>query len=57
MITNARMKAVWKKTGENTYEFDHYEELKGDINEFDSNILKIGGESQTDNEAIIEEKE
>lgn len=57
MITNARMKAVWKKTGENTYEFDHYEELKGDINEFGSNILKIGGESQTDNEAIIEEAE
>ena len=57
MITNARVKAVWKKTGENTYKFDHYEKLKGDINEFGSNILKIGGESQTDNEVVIEEKE
>lgn len=57
MITNAKVKAVWKKTGENTYKFDHYEKLKDGIHEFGSNILKIGGESQSDNEAIIEEGE
>jgi hypothetical protein len=57
MITNAKWKAVWKKTGENTYKFDHYEKLKGDINEFGSNILKTGGESLSDNEVVIEEEE
>lgn len=56
MITNAKLIAVWKKTGENTYEFDHYEKAKGDITEIGSNILKIGGESQSDNKAIIEEE-
>ena len=50
MITNARMVAVWKKTGENTYEFSHYRKLKGDA-------TKIGGESLADNEAVIEEEE
>lgn len=49
MITNTRMVAVWKKTGENTYEFSHYRKLEGDI-------IKIGGESQADNEAFIEEE-
>ncbi len=57
MITNAKVKAVWKKTGENTYKFDHYEKLKDGIHEFGSNILKIGGESQSDNEVVIEEEE
>lgn len=57
MITNAKWIAVWKKTGENTYEFDHYEKAEGDITEIGSNILKIGGESQADNKAIIEEEE
>jgi hypothetical protein len=57
MITNAKWKAVWKKTGENTYKFDHYEKLKGDINEFGSNILKTGGEPLSDNEVVIEEEE
>lgn len=56
MITNAKFIAVWKKTGENTYRFDHYEKAKGDITEIGSNILKIGGESLADNKAIIEEE-
>jgi hypothetical protein len=50
IITNARMVAVWKKTGENTYEFSHYRKLEGDI-------TIIGGESQANNEAIIEEED
>lgn len=56
MITNAKKVAVWKKTGKNTYKFDHCLKLKGDINEIGSNILKRGGESQSDNKAIIEEE-
>lgn len=57
MITNAKKVAVWKKTGENTYKFDHCLKLKGDINEIGSNILKRGGESQFNNEVVIEEEE
>lgn len=50
MITNARMVAVWEKTGENTYEFSHYRKLEGDI-------TILGGESQANNKAIIKEEE